>query len=600
MELECPCRIEDYALIGNLHTSALVHKNGCIDWMCLPRFDSGAVFARLIGKNDNGYWRLAPADEKATSTRSYDGESLVLKTRFETATGIVDIVDFMPVDPPAGEGDLVRIVEGVSGSVEMEMTLFLRFDYGSAVPWVQKRADGIHAVSGPYAVRLRAPVPLEGENMHTVAKFTVGAGDSVPFLMSWTPSHHPEPPYRNAARLRRKTQRWWKKWAGGCAHKGEYRAAVVRSLITLKALTHAGTGGIVAAVTTSLPESIGGQRNWDYRYCWVRDASFTLDAFLRWGHTEEIGAWRNWLLRAAGGKPEDLQIMYGIGGERRLPEMELTWLEGFCDSKPVRIGNAASQQRQIDVYGELSEAMSLGRRLGLKSTTDSWNMARVMRDYLETIWEQPDSGLWEMRGHPRHFTYSKIMAWVAFDRAVDAIEKGDRDGPLEKWRALRDRIHADVCEKGFDKQRNTFVQSYGSAALDASLLRIPIVGFLPPDDPRVIGTVEAIQRELMTDGFVQRYKTEEADDGLPPGEGVFLACTFWLADALIAIGRREQGKEIFDRLLAIGNDVGLLAEEYDPQAKRQLGNFPQAFSHVGLLLTARNLLAPEEIGPLRS
>jgi GH15 family glucan-1,4-alpha-glucosidase len=433
-------------------------------------------------------------------------------------------------------------------------------------------------------------VQLEGQNMHTAAHFTVNAGDSIPFLMSWTPSHHSEPPYRNANRLRRNTRRWWKRWASGCAHKGKYRAPVIRSLITLKALTHAPTGGMVAAVTTSLPESIGGQRNWDYRYCWVRDASFTLAAFLRWGHTEEIAAWRNWLLRAAGGKPEDLQIMYGIGGERRLPETELTWLKGFCESKPVRLGNAAWQQRQIDVYGELSEAMALGRHLGLKSNTDSWKMATVMRDYLETIWEQPDSGLWEMRGAPRHFTYSKVMAWVAFDRAVDAIEKGGRDGPLEKWRTIRDRIHADVCEKGYDPERNTFVQSYGAKALDASLLRIPLVGFLPPDDPRVIGTVEAIQRELVVDGLVRRYRTEEADDGLPQGEGAFIACTFWLADALIAIGRHEEGRKIFERLLEISNDVGLLAEEYDPKEKRQLGNFPQAFSHVGVLHTARNLL----------
>ena len=598
MELDCPNHIEDYALIGNLHTAALVHKNGCIDWMCLPRFDGGAVFARLLGKNDNGYWRLAPKDESATVTRSYDGESLILKTRYETVTGIVEVIDFMPVDPPLGEGDLVRIVECVEGTVDMDMTLFLRFDYGWAVPWVQKRDDGIYAVSGPYAVRLRTKVPLEGEAMHTAAHFTVRAGESIPFLMSWTPSHRPEPPYRNAARLRRKTHRWWKRWSGSCPHKGLYREMVVRSLITLKALTHVGTGGMVAAVTTSLPEAIGGERNWDYRYCWVRDASFALNAFLRWGHMEEISAWRNWLLRAAAGKPEDLQIMYGIGGERRLPELELDWLEGFCGSRPVRTGNAACQQRQIDVYGELADAMSLGRRLGLPGNQNSWDMAVLMFNFLETIWEQPDSGLWEMRGPPRHFTYSKIMAWAAFDRAVYAIEHGNQKGPLEKWRATRDRIHAEVCEKGFDKERNCFVQSYGGKGLDASLLRIPVVGFLPPDDPRVIGTVEAIQRELVIDGMVQRYLTAEANDGLPPGEGSFVACTFWLADALIAIGRRDEGKELFERLLAIGNDVGLFAEEYDPRAKRQLGNFPQAFSHVGILHTARNLLDSEEAGRL--
>ena len=598
-DLPRPSAIEDYGLIGNLHTAALVHRNGCIDWLCLPRFDSAACFARLLGENQNGYWQVAPVAQPTSTTRRYEGENLILVTRVETATGVVDVTDFMPVNPPAGIGQLMRIVEGISGSVEMQTTLFLRFDYGAVVPWVRAQPDGIYAVSGSQAVRIRTPVKLEGENMHTVGRFTVAAGERVPFTMSWHSSFMLEPRPVRAERELRRTRRWWAKWAGTCDCQGEMRQPVMRSLITLKALTHSITGGMVAAVTTSLPEWPGSVRNWDYRYCWVRDAAFTLNAFMRWGHKEEIISWKAWLLRAVAGKPEDLQIMYAITGERRLTELELPWLKGFLDSKPVRIGNAASEQRQLDVYGELIDALSLGRRIGIPPTPDSWAMATKILEFLMQIWSQPDSGLWEERGEPRHFVYSKVMAWVAFDRAIAAAAAHpEMPAEVDEWRKTRDAIHAQVCDQGFHAAKNSFTQTYGSDLLDASLLRIPLVGFLPADDPRVVGTVEAVQRELIADGMVMRYQTDRAGDGLPPGEGAFLACTFWLADALIAIGRRDEGRAIFERLLALGNDLGLLAEEYDPRTKRQLGNFPQAFSHVGVLHTARNLLDPGEMGRL--
>ena len=522
---------------------------------------------------------------------------MILITRFETETGIVEITDFMPVDPAPGDGRLVRIVEGIEGSVDMQTTLFLRFDYGSVVPWVRHQKDGLLAVSGPQSVRIRTRVKLDGENMHTVGAFTVKQGDRIPFVMSWSQSYMPEPSYRTPEHLLRKTRRFWARWIDGNVHcDGPLREPVVRSLITLKALTHANTGGIVAAVTTSLPEWPGSMRNWDYRYCWVRDAAFTLSAFLRWGHTTEIEAWRGWLLRAAAGNPAKLQIMYGIGGERRLTETEIPWLEGFVNSTPVRVGNKASEQRQLDVYGELADAFALGRTLGMAPNADMWNMALGFFEYLRQIWAEPDSGLWEMRGPPRHHTYSKVMAWVAFDRAIKAAEARGFEAPLKEWRQTRDEIHAQVCEKGFDPAQNSFTQSYGSPGLDASLLRIPLVGFLPADDPRVIGTVNAIESRLVQNGMVQRYDTAIADDGLPPGEGSFLACSFWLADALIAIGRVGDGRTLFERLLLTGNDLGLFAEEYDPVAGRQLGNFPQAFSHVGLLHTARNLVDQQSSG----
>ncbi len=598
-ELPRPTLIEDYGLIGNLHTAALVHRNGAVDWLCLPRFDGPACFARLLGENQNGHWQVAPVAEPKTITRRYHGETLILITRFETDTGMVEITDFMPVNPPAGIGQLVRIVEGVAGEVDMQTTLFLRFDYGSVIPWVRSQPDGIYAVSGPQAVRVRTEVRLEGENMHTVGRFTVKAGERVPFVMSWHPSYMPEPDHIRPERELRRTTRWWARWAGSYQCDPELRGPVVRSLITLKAMTHALTGGVVAAVTTSLPEWPGSVRNWDYRYCWVRDAAFTLNAFLRWGHKEELISWKAWLLRAVAGKPEDLQIMYGITGERRLTELELPWLKGFLDSKPVRVGNAASEQRQLDVYGELMDALSLGRRIGIPPSQDSWAMATSILDFLSRIWSEPDSGLWEERGEPRHFTYSKIMAWVAFDRAIAAAESHpELPSKVEEWKGRRDAIHSQVCEYGFHKGKNSFTQSYDRDVLDASLLRIPLIGFLPPDDPRVVGTVEAIQRELVVEGMVMRYQTDGSGDGLPPGEGSFVACTFWLADALIAIGRRDEGKAIFERLLTMANDLGLMAEEYDPKAGRQLGNFPQAFSHVGLLHTARNLIDPDQMGHL--
>ena len=600
-ELPRPNRIEDYGVIGNLHTAALVGRDGSIDWLCLPRFDSGSVFARLLGDEQNGCWRIAPAGAVTSTRRYYEDETLILVTRFETATGVVEITDFMPLDPEPGQGRLVRLVDGIAGEVEMQTALFLRFDYGSVIPWVQRQQDGLYAISGPQAVRLRTPVTLEGENMHTVGRFTVRKGEQVPFMMSWNPSYLPELTPRRPEHLLYKTRRYWRRWIGTeieCADP-ELRKLVVRSLITLKALTHAITGGIVAAVTTSLPEWPGSVRNWDYRYCWVRDASFTLNAFMRWGHMDEIKAWRGWLMRAAAGKPEDLQIMYGIAGERRLTELELPWLAGFADSKPVRIGNAASEQRQLDVYGELIDALSLSRRLGIPPSKDSWSLGRGILDFLSRIWKEPDSGLWEMRGPPRHHTYSKVMAWVAFDRAIAAGKAHpELEAPLDQWRATRAEIFEQVCDQGFDRTLNSFTQSYGSDLLDASLLRIPLVGFLPPDDPRVIGTVEAVQKGLVQEGMVKRYDTDNSGDGLPAGEGTFVACTFWLADALIAIGRREEALTIFKSLVAMCNDLGLMAEEYDPVGKRQLGNFPQAFSHVGLLHTARNLVDEAHMGPL--
>ena len=583
-------RIEDYAVIADLQSAALVGNDGSIDWLCLPRFDSDACFAALLGTRDNGRWRIAPRGAVRAVRRRYREGTLVLETDFETATGEVTLIDFMPV---SGRGtDLVRIVEGKRGRVELEMELVIRFAYGSAVPWVRAVDQGILAIAGPDSLRLWTPVETRGADLATVASFTVGAGERVPFVLTWGPSHQGDPGHADPEQALAGTEQTWRGWADRCTVQGPYRALVQRSLITLKALTYGPTGGIVAAVTTSLPEQIGGVRNWDYRICWLRDATFTLYSLLSAGYSEEARAWRGWLLRAAAGDPSQLQILYGLAGERRLPEMELHWLSGYEGSRPVRIGNAASRQLQLDVYGEVMDAMHLSRRAGLADEAE-WALQRALMEYLETIWEGPDEGIWEVRGPRQHFTHSKVMAWVAFDRAVKGIEQFGLEGPLERWRAVRDRIHAEVCSRGFDTAAGSFVQAYESKEIDASLLLLPLVGFLPPEDPRIKGTVARVERELLRDGFVARYLTRSGVDGLPPGEGAFLACSFWLVDNYVLQGRMGEAKALFGRLAGLVNDVGLLAEEYDPVSRRQVGNFPQAFSHVSLVNSALNLTAAE-------
>jgi GH15 family glucan-1,4-alpha-glucosidase len=582
-------RIEDYALVGDLQTAALVGRNGSIDWLCLPRFDSEACFASLLGTRRNGRWLLAPS-EPGKSRRRYLDDTLVLLTEHEATDGMVEVCDFMPVRD--SEPRLVRIVEGRHGRVKMRMELIVRMDYGSIVPWVRKIEGGLSAVAGPDALVVRTPVEMHGENMTTAAEFTVAAGERVAFTLSWYPSHHPVPEAIDPEAARDETVAWWKEWSGQCHYDGPWKEAVVLSLIALKALTYAPTGGIVAAPTTSLPEHVGGVRNWDYRICWLRDATLTLYALLENGYVEEARAWGGWLLRAVAGSPQDTQIMYGLAGERRLTEWEVPWLSGYEKSRPIRVGNAASEQFQLDVYGEVIDAMYQSRKAGLEINEADWKLERALVGFLELAWEQPDEGIWEVRGPRRHFTHSKMMAWVAFDRAVKTVESFGQEGPVEHWRELRDTIHQQVCEHGYDSERNTFVQSYGSKELDASLLMMPLVGFLPVEDPRVRGTVDAIQRHLLHDGFVRRYDTRSPVDGLPPGEGAFLPCTFWLADNLALMGKHDEAAAIFERLLSLRNDVGLLAEEYDPHAKRLVGNFPQAFSHVGLVNTALNLHRP--------
>ncbi|MEU3451234.1 glycoside hydrolase family 15 protein [Streptomyces thermolilacinus] len=591
-------RIEDYALIGDLQTAALVGRDGSIDWLCLPRFDSGACFAALLGDENNGHWRIAPAGARTCSRRSYVGDSLVLESFWETRTGTVRVVDFMPHRDRAP--DVTRIVEGVTGRVEMSSVLRLRFDYGSVVPWM-RRADGHRiAVAGPDSVWLRSEprVKTWGQQYSTCSSFTVNPGEKVAFCLTWHPSHEPRPPLVDPFMALEHTLEDWKSWAAQCTYEGPYREAVMRSLITLKALTYAPTGGIVAAATTSLPEELGGVRNWDYRYCWLRDSTLTLRALLSAGYVEEAAAWRDWLLRAVAGDPADLQIMYGLAGERRLPETEVPWLRGYGGARPVRIGNAAVKQLQLDVYGEVMDSLSLAREVGMPPQRQAWALQLSLLGFLESTWRQPDEGLWEVRGPRRHFVHSKVMAWVAADRAVRTLE-GDPSlpGDVARWRRMRDEVHREVCERGYDPVRNTFTQSYGSAELDAAVLMIPRVGFLPPDDPRVVGTVKAVRDELGHHGYIRRYSTDGiAVDGLPGGEGTFLACSFWLADALRMMGRREEARELFERLLELRNDVGLLAEEYDPVAGRQLGNFPQAFSHVGLVATALALAADDPAG----
>ena len=600
-------RIEDYALIGDTQTVALVGRNGSIDWLCFPRFDSGACFAALLGTPDHGRWLVAPRDQVQHTRRRYRDGSLVLETEFETATGVVRLTDCMP--PRGLDPDVVRLVEGISGEVAMRSELVIRFDYGSIVPWVRRTSDGIAAVAGPDAICLHTPAPVRGEGLTTVSEFVVRPGDRVPFVLTWHPSHQSAPERLDGIREIDDTARWWTEWSGRCTYEGPWRDAVLGSLKVLKALTFAPTGGIVAAPTTSLPEWLGGVRNWDYRYCWLRDATLTLYAMLLGGYTAEACAWRDWLLRAVAGDPADLQIMYGVGGERRLTEFELDWLPGYEASRPVRVGNRAVGQVQLDVYGEVMDTLYQARKAGMPADTWSWGLQKQLLQRLESAWKEPDEGIWEVRGPRRHFTHSKILAWVAFDRGVKTIEQYGADGPVDRWRSVRDAIHEDVCRHGFSRNKGAFTQSYGSEALDASLLLVPLVGFLPASDPRVAGTVAAVERELLRDGFVLRYATGEATvaapaghvaadgggervdhvDGLPPGEGAFLACTFWLVDNYILLGRQDEAERLFERLIGLANDVGLLAEEYDPAAGRQLGNFPQAFSHLSLINTAYNL-----------
>jgi len=582
-------RIEDYALIGNTLSAALVSREGSIDWLCLPRFDSPAVFAALLGDESHGQWKIAASDPKARISRAYRPGTAILETRFETDTGGATIIDFMP--PPGDDfaDEVIRLVRGDLGAIELNMCLRFRFDYGRLVPWLRSRPDGVLAVAGPDAVRLSTHIKLVNEGWATRAKFTVRAGEYVPFVLTWFPSHRKPPPVRDAMVLAGYVERVWRRWMETSTYRGPWREAVERSLITLKLLTYRPSGGIVAAPTTSLPEEIGGERNWDYRYCWIRDATLTLYALLMSGYREEARDWRQWLLRAAAGSPQDLQIMYGLHGEQRLTEFILDWLPGFDGSRPVRVGNAAFAQLQLDVYGELMGVLHTARRFGLDGSVEAWDLQRVMLRHLEDIWRQPDDGIWEVRGPPRHFVHSKLMAWMAFDRSIASAEMFGLDGPVEHWRAVRDEIRAEVCEHGFHAQRNTFVQYYGGENLDAALLFIPMVGFLPPDDPRVLSTVAAIEKDLMRDGLVRRYSVMGEVDGLPGGEGAFLACSFWLCDVYRLCGRRAEATALFERLLALANDLGLLAEEYDPRAGRQLGNFPQAFSHVSLINSAYGL-----------
>ena len=588
-------RIEDYALIGDTQTAGLVGRNGSIDWLCLPRFDSGACFAALLGDRSNGRWKLAPAGEGHRVERRYVPGTLVLETTFHTPEGSVRVTDCMPVRGKAP--DVVRVVEGLTGAVPMEMDLVVRFDYGSTVPWVRRIDGTLSIVAGPDALELVAGVPVHGESLSTAADFTVRPGDRVPFVLTWHPSSEPPPVRADPHHAVPDTIAWWQAWSERCSGGGRWHEEVRSSLVTLKALTYAPTGGIVAAPTTSLPEVIGGVRNWDYRFCWLRDATFTLQALLAAGYDGEAVAWRDWLLRAVAGDPSQLQVMYGVAGERRLPELELPWLPGYEGSGPVRIGNGAAVQRQLDVYGEVMDALHQARVAGIAPDSTAWDVQRSLLEWLESGWREPDSGLWEVRGEPRHFVHSKVMCWVAFDRAVRAVEGFGGEGPADRWRACREEVHREVCEQGWDPERRTFTQSYGSKELDASLLMIPMVGFLPTGDARVAGTIDAVRRELSVDGFIERYPTSEgiSVDGLPGREGAFLLCTFWLADALALTGRIEEATPIFERLVGLANDVGLLAEEYDPRDGRMLGNFPQAFSHVGLVNTALNLT--EATGP---
>ena len=594
-----PATIADYAMIGDCRTAALVSREGSIDWLCWPRFDSDACFAALLGTPENGRWRIAPRAEKFRSMRAYRDSTLILETRFKTEDGEVTLIDFMPIG--SGNCEVIRIVRGESAHVTMCMELILRFGYGSIVPWVSRLPDRtLRAIAGPDMVLLRTPVETHGENFKTVGEFVVAAGDCIAFTLTYAPSNLPEPKPSNAENALAATEKFWRDWCAKCDHGGAYQNVVKRSLITLKALTYAPTGGIVAAPTTSLPEWIGGVRNWDYRFCWLRDATLTLLAFMNAGYFEEAISWREWLLRAVAGRPDQAQIMYGIAGERRLPEWDVPWLPGFRGSAPVRIGNAAASQMQLDVFGEVMDAMHQARRGGIVQNDVGWAVQTAFIDHLEKVWTEPDESIWEVRSGRRHFTYSKVMAWLAFDRTVKSAEQYGFEGPIERWRKIRQAIHDEVCSRAFDAAQNSFVQSYGSKELDASLLLLPVVGFLPPGDPRMKGTIAAIEDKLVFGGLVRRYDTASADDGLPPGEGVFLACSFWLVDVYVMLGRLDEAEKLFKRLVALCNDVGLLAEEYDPASKEQLGNFPQAFSHVALVNSAFNLTRANKPAEQRS
>jgi GH15 family glucan-1,4-alpha-glucosidase len=579
--------IEDYALLSDLETAALVHRQGSIDWSCFPRFDSEACFAHLLGGAEHGRWLIAP-EAPAQPMRRYHAGSLVLETEWETAEGRMRVTDFMP--PRREAPQIVRVVEGLSGRVSVRSELVIRFGYGRIVPSLDRHGDAVVATAGPEALSLRTPAPTHADNAAIVASVDVDEGQRLPFTLTWFPSHMPPPAVPDPAEALRQTERFWSAWASRCSYTGPYRDAVLSSLVVLKGLTYRPTGGIVAAPSTSLPEWPGGERNWDYRYCWLRDATLTLLALLGAGYIEEAEAWRAWLLRAVAGDLDEVQIMYGVGGERRLPEWQVDWLPGFEGSRPVRVGNAAAEQDQIDVYGEVTDAFyQAARTTHLGPSLSAWEFGEHMLGLLEQAWREPDEGIWEVRGEPRHYTHSKVMAWVAFDRGIKLCEEFGRPGPVEHWRAIRNDIHAEVCREAWNDRLASFTQSYGSELLDASLLVLPLVGFLPPEDPRIRGTVRAAQEQLSHDGFVLRYPSEQTLDGLPAGEGAFLPCSFWLVDALALDGRHDEAAELFERLLSVRNDLGLLAEEYDPAARRLLGNFPQAFSHIALVNSALNL-----------
>lgn len=581
-------RIEDYALIGDTHTAALVGRDGSIDWLCVPRFDSAACFAALLGTPDNGRWLLAPSRGGRADRRSYRDTTLVLDQEWDTPDGTVRVTDYMP--PRHHRPRVYRVVEGLTGSVQMTMELVVRFEYGSQIPWVVQTGRGVRAVAGPDAIDVLGPVPLEGEHMRHEATFVVNQGEKVGFRLEWSPSYEEAGRDLDASSALDETLSYWKEWAGRLNEvHGEWEALVQRSLVTLKALIYAPTGGIVAAPTTSLPEQLGGARNWDYRYCWVRDATLTLEGLVEAGCRDEAEAWLWWLVRAAAGNPAQLQIMYGVAGERRLPELELDWLPGYEGSVPVRVGNAASRQFQLDVFGELMEAIDLARAHGVAATGAIWDLQRALLEFVEDHWDQPDQGIWELRGPPQPLVYSRVMAWVAMDRGVQAVEKYGLEGPVERWRQVRDTIREQVCSQGFNQEMGSFTQAYGSTELDASLLMIPLVGFLPIDDPRVVGTVEAVQSHLMVDGFVTRYRSSSGVDGLSGDEGTFLPCSLWLVSCLALLGRTQEARALFERVASIVNDVGLLSEEYDARAKRLVGNFPQAFTHVALMSAARHL-----------